>query len=118
MYVAELYNHSLAHACHRSPGFLRFSPSYFEYMSQTFFHDLPTVMAKLFGVYRISYRHPQTNRVLKVDVLVMENLFYERKISRIFDLKGSMRNRRANATGQQSEVLLDENLMESMGRLH
>ena len=49
---------------------------------------------------------------MKMDLLVMENLFYERHISRIFDLKGSMRNRHVQSTGKQDEVLLDENLVE------
>jgi 1-phosphatidylinositol-3-phosphate 5-kinase len=59
---------------------------------------------------------------MKLDVLVMENLFYERyrsivilrdrKISRIFDLKGSIRNRHVRATGKENEVLMDENLVE------
>ena len=93
-------------------AFLRFAPSYFEYMSQAFFHDLPTVLTKLFGVYRIEVKNTVTNRAMKVmDVVVMENLFYRRRISRIFDLKGSLRNRNAQVTGRQSDVLLDENFL-------
>jgi 1-phosphatidylinositol-3-phosphate 5-kinase len=42
----------------------------------------------------------------------MENLFYDRSLTRIFDLKGSMRNRRIKSTGEQNEVLLDENMVE------
>ncbi|KAJ3115312.1 1-phosphatidylinositol-3-phosphate 5-kinase, partial [Nowakowskiella sp. JEL0407] len=73
---------------------------------------LPCVLAKIYGFYRIGFRNPQTGKSMKMDVFVMENLFYERKISRIFDLKGSMRNRHVQATGKQNEVLLDENLLE------
>jgi hypothetical protein len=48
-----------------------------------------------------------------MDIVVMENLFYERpNISRIFDLKGSVRNRHVQSTGKQNEVLLDNNLLE------
>ena len=96
-------------------AFLRFAPAYFEYISQAFFHDLPTVLVKLFGVYRIGYKSADTGKSRKIDVVVMENLFYNRKPLRIFDLKGSMRNRLVQSTGQQSEVLLDENLMQIMG---
>lgn len=95
-------------------AFLRFAPAYFEYMSQAIFHDLPTLLAKIVGVYRIGFKNSQTGRSLKFDVLVMENLFYQRKVSRIFDLKGSVRNRHVQSTGRQNEVLLDENLIESM----
>ena len=47
-----------------------------------------------------------------MDVIIMENLFYDNKPSRIFDLKGSMRNRHVEQTGKENEVLLDENMVE------
>ncbi|KAI8907211.1 hypothetical protein EDD86DRAFT_192392 [Gorgonomyces haynaldii] len=90
----------------------KFAPAYFEYMSQAFFHELPTVLAKIFGFYRIGFKNPSTGKNMKMDLLVMENLFYERTISRIFDLKGSMRNRHVQSTGNDNQVLLDENLVE------
>ncbi|KAJ3222078.1 1-phosphatidylinositol-3-phosphate 5-kinase [Clydaea vesicula] len=93
-------------------AFLKFAPVYFEYMSQALFHELPTVLAKIFGVYRIGFKNSVTGNSLKLDVLVMENLFYERKISRIFDLKGSIRNRHVQSTGKLNEVLMDVNLVE------
>ncbi|CAG8450252.1 2333_t:CDS:10 [Ambispora leptoticha] len=93
-------------------AFLKFAPAYFEYMSKAFFHELPTVLAKIFGFYRIGYKNEQYGKNMKIDVIVMENLFYERKISKIFDLKGSMRNRHVRSTGKENEVLLDENLLE------
>ncbi|KTW26813.1 uncharacterized protein T551_03275 [Pneumocystis jirovecii RU7] len=93
-------------------AFIKFAPSYFEYMSQAFFHELPTAMAKIIGFYQIGSRNPHTGKVTKMDVLVTENLFYGRKTSRIFDLKGSMRNRHVQSTGKENEVLLDENLVE------
>ncbi|KAJ3322288.1 1-phosphatidylinositol-3-phosphate 5-kinase [Boothiomyces sp. JEL0866] len=92
---------------------ISFSPAYFEYLSQAFFHELPTLLAKIFGFYSISYKNPVTRKNVKMDILVMENLFYERlNISRIFDLKGSVRNRHVQSTGKQNEVLLDKNLLE------
>ncbi|OZJ06649.1 hypothetical protein BZG36_00277 [Bifiguratus adelaidae] len=95
-------------------AFLRFAPAYFHYMSEAFFHDLPTVLAKIYGFYRIGYKNPATGKSMKMDVLVMENLFYNRKVSKIFDLKGSLRNRHVQSTGRENEVLLDENLVELM----
>ncbi|KAI7900547.1 uncharacterized protein BX663DRAFT_149637 [Cokeromyces recurvatus] len=93
-------------------AFLRFAPAYFQYMSEAFFSDLPTVLAKIFGFYSIGYKNGATGKSMRMDVLVMENLFYQRKIKKIFDLKGSMRNRHVQSTGKQDEVLLDENLVE------
>lgn len=67
-----------------------------------------------------------------MNLLVMENLFYDRRFSKasffcyisyprllhvylqIYDLKGSTRNRHVQSTGRENEVLLDENLVESM----
>ncbi|KAJ1555792.1 1-phosphatidylinositol-3-phosphate 5-kinase [Cladochytrium tenue] len=95
---------------------LTFAPSYFTYVSEAFVQKLPTVLAKIFGVYRIGFRNPVTSRSLNIDVLVMESLFYERTISRTFDLKGSTRNRHVQSTGRQNEVLLDENLVEYLGK--
>lgn len=44
----------------------------------------------------------------------MQNLFYERKLSQVFDLKGSTRNRKVTVSGDRpGEVLMDENLIES-----
>ncbi|ODQ67458.1 hypothetical protein NADFUDRAFT_12892, partial [Nadsonia fulvescens var. elongata DSM 6958] len=93
-------------------AFIKFAPNYFEYMSKALFHDLPTVLAKIFGFYQIQIKNPLTNKAFKMDVLVMENLFYKRKPTRIFDLKGSMRNRHVKQTGRENEVLLDENMVE------
>ncbi|CAO3691478.1 unnamed protein product [Umbelopsis ramanniana] len=95
-------------------AFLKFAPAYFQYLSEALFHGLPTVLAKIFGFYRIGFKNAVTGKSMKMDLLVMENLFYQRNVTKIFDLKGSMRNRKVNATGKENEVLLDENLVEFM----
>jgi 1-phosphatidylinositol-3-phosphate 5-kinase len=93
-------------------AFLRFAPAYFSIMKEALFRDLPTVIAKMLGFYQIIIKNPVTGTEIKWDVLVMENLFYDRQLTRIFDLKGSMRNRKIQSTGEQNEVLLDENMVE------
>ncbi|KAL2199111.1 hypothetical protein P885DRAFT_75523 [Corynascus similis CBS 632.67] len=93
-------------------SFLKFAPDYFSIMAQALFHDLPSVIAKMFGFFRVFIKNPLTNTEIKLDLLVMENLFYDRFPSRTFDLKGSMRNRKIRSTGEQNEVLLDENMVE------
>ncbi|GAA5823507.1 hypothetical protein JCM11251_000661 [Rhodosporidiobolus azoricus] len=85
--------------------FARFAPAYFQYMADALFQGKPTVLAKVFGIYRVSLGKQYRN----VDFLVMENLFYGRQLKQIFDLKGSTRNRRAE---DNNPVLLDENLLE------
>lgn len=93
-------------------SFLKFAPDYFDLMAHALFHDLPSVIAKMLGFFQIIIRNPVTNTEIKLDLLVMENLFYDRSPTRTFDLKGSMRNRRIQSTGEQNEVLLDENMVE------
>ena len=93
-------------------AFLRFAPAYFQLMSEALFHELPSVIAKMLGFYQIVIKNPVTGVEFNWFLLVMENLFYDRSPTRIFDLKGSMRNRRIQSTGEQNEVLLDENMVE------
>ncbi|KAL8370517.1 hypothetical protein RB595_000747 [Gaeumannomyces hyphopodioides] len=93
-------------------AFLRFAPAYFSLMAEALFHELPSVIAKMLGFFQIIIKNPVTNTEIKLDLLLMENLFYDRSPDRIFDLKGSMRNRKIQSTGEQNEVLLDENMVE------
>lgn len=94
-------------------AFVHFAPAYFEYFSQVLFHDLPSVLVKIFGFYQIQVKSTLPNaKSYSIDILIMENLFYDRRIDRIFDLKGSMRNRHVEQTGKENEVLLDENMVE------
>ncbi|XP_074643443.1 1-phosphatidylinositol 3-phosphate 5-kinase-like isoform X3 [Tubulanus polymorphus] len=94
-------------------SFVEFAPHYFQYITKAYSDQQPTVLAKILGVYRVGYRNSQTASASKQDLLVIENLFYGRKVSQVFDLKGSMRNRLVNTAGKREEelVLLDENLL-------
>ena len=93
-------------------AFNPFAPNYFAFMSQTLFHRLPSVIAKMFGLFQVVIKNPVTGVDFNWYMLVMENLFYDRTTTRRFDLKGSMRNRKVQSTGEQDEVLLDENLVD------
>ncbi|XP_053138781.1 1-phosphatidylinositol 3-phosphate 5-kinase isoform X2 [Hemicordylus capensis] len=95
-------------------SFLDFAPHYFIYITNAVQQKKPTALAKILGVYRIGYKNSQNNTEKKLDLLVMENLFYGRKMAQVFDLKGSLRNRNVKTdTGKEScdVVLLDENLL-------
>lgn len=96
--------------------FLDFAPNYFAYMEKCQQTKQPTLLGKIIGVYRVSFKNNTTNAALRTSVLVMENLFYNRTITDKFDLKGSVRNRLVNLddTCHEGElVLLDENLLNS-----
>uniref|UniRef100_A0A8C1HDD7 1-phosphatidylinositol 3-phosphate 5-kinase n=1 Tax=Cyprinus carpio carpio TaxID=630221 RepID=A0A8C1HDD7_CYPCA len=95
-------------------SFLDFAPHYFTYITGSVQQKRPTALAKILGVYRIGYKNSQNNTEKKLDLLVMENLFYGRKMAQVFDLKGSLRNRNVKTElGKESceVVLLDENLL-------
>ncbi|XP_034430000.1 1-phosphatidylinositol 3-phosphate 5-kinase isoform X3 [Hippoglossus hippoglossus] len=95
-------------------SFLDFAPNYFTYITGAVQQKRPTALAKILGVYRIGYKNSQNNTEKKLDLLVMENLFYGRKMAQVFDLKGSLRNRNVKTdSGKESceVVLLDENLL-------
>ncbi|XP_032879488.1 1-phosphatidylinositol 3-phosphate 5-kinase isoform X4 [Amblyraja radiata] len=95
-------------------SFLEFAPHYFNYIITAVQQKRPTALAKILGVYRIGYKNSQNNTEKKLDLLVMENLFYGRKMAQVFDLKGSLRNRNVKTeTGKETcdVVLLDENLL-------
>ncbi|KAK5110297.1 hypothetical protein LTR62_006150 [Meristemomyces frigidus] len=95
-------------------AFTKFAPDYFAFMSATLFHGVPSVIAKMFGLFQVTIKNAATGTDFSYYLLVMENLFYERNPNRRFDLKGSMRNRKIESTGQPDEVLLDENLVETI----
>ncbi|KAF0465669.1 1-phosphatidylinositol-3-phosphate 5-kinase [Gigaspora margarita] len=66
---------------------LQFSPKYFEYMNKS--SNKPSVLAKIFGFYSIKIKDLKKNNIImKMDVLVMEQLFFQKTITRKFDLKG------------------------------
>ena len=85
---------------------------YFEFMTEALRSPNKTVLAKILGVYKIVCKNSMNNSSSKsVYLLVMENLFYKRKIVQKFDLKGSARNRLADTNSVDEVVLLDENLV-------
>jgi hypothetical protein len=112
--------------------FLEAANKYFEYMARNVFHALPSLLVKILGVYQLSWKKHNykssgagaagaggsgaAGEALSSQyVLVMPNLFYGRgdSIGKIFDLKGSARNRYVKRKNRdENRVLLDENLME------
>ncbi|KAJ4485636.1 hypothetical protein J3R30DRAFT_3440944 [Lentinula aciculospora] len=97
-----------------------FAPAYFDYMSSAVSANRPTLLAKVFGCYKLTFKKTGgsdkgqgKSKSTQMNLLVMENLFYDRRFSKIYDLKGSTRNRHVQSTGRENEVLLDENLVQT-----
>ena len=67
----------------------------------------PTVLAKLAGFYTVEIRNLETGNVqAKADLLVMENLFYQHKVEKAFDLKGIQGRKVKAAQSQQTAKTL------------
>lgn len=96
-------------------SFVKFGPNYFSYVSTAMTDNKLTTLCKVYGVYRICYKNKSSGQQLKVDVLVMEYLFYRRNVKQVWDLKGSQRNRMASEGKRTADlVLLDENLVKDL----
>ncbi|TBU43722.1 hypothetical protein BD309DRAFT_959936 [Dichomitus squalens] len=90
-------------------------PSYFKYMEAT--ASKPTVLAKLLGFYTVEIRNLENGSTqAKADLLVMENLFYDRKITKTFDLKGIQGRKIKASSGSQSKTLFDGEWIEGQQR--
>lgn len=76
-------------------SFIEFAPLYFEYICKSFFHKVcvnlycvltnpkvPTALAKIFGIYSVRWKN-SSGKSMKKDLIVMENLFYNKKISQV-----------------------------------
>lgn len=90
--------------------FEKFASNYFEYIDESIQKNHLTLLAKIFGVFKIIIK--KKDAVIEKSVLVIENLFSDKKIKNKYDLKGSERNRLVQSSSDDEEtVLLDENFV-------
>ncbi|XVF02830.1 hypothetical protein REPUB_Repub04eG0208000 [Reevesia pubescens] len=95
-------------------SFYEFAPEYFKYLTDSLSSGSPTCLAKVLGIYQVSIKHLKGGKETKMDLMVMENLFFGRSISRVYDLKGSARSRYNPDSSGTNKVLLDINLLETL----
>uniref|UniRef100_A0A0D9VV05 1-phosphatidylinositol-3-phosphate 5-kinase n=1 Tax=Leersia perrieri TaxID=77586 RepID=A0A0D9VV05_9ORYZ len=93
-------------------SFMKFAPEYFGYISESIVTGSPTCIAKILGIYQV--KSLKGGKEMRMDVLVMENLLFERHVTRLYDLKGSTRSRYNADSNGSNKVLLDQNLLEAM----
>ncbi|GJN29091.1 hypothetical protein PR202_gb17284 [Eleusine coracana subsp. coracana] len=91
-----------------------YAAEYFKYLTESVSSGSPTCLTKILGLYQVIAKNLRDGKELKIDVMVMENLFFKRKVSRIYDLKGSLRSRYNPDTSGNNKVLLDLNLLETL----
>ncbi|XP_061344113.1 putative 1-phosphatidylinositol-3-phosphate 5-kinase FAB1D [Gastrolobium bilobum] len=95
-------------------SFLGFSSLYFKHMRESFESGSQTCLAKVLGIYQVTKRHIKNGKEVKHDLMVMENLTYNRNITRQYDLKGALFARYNSAGGGAGDVLLDQNFVNDM----
>ncbi|KAK1314229.1 putative 1-phosphatidylinositol-3-phosphate 5-kinase FAB1C [Acorus calamus] len=95
-------------------SFGEFATEYFNYLTESISSGSPTCLAKILGIYQVTVKHLKGGREVKIDLMVMENLFYKKSISRVYDLKGSARSRYNSDTTGNNNVMLDMNLLETL----
>ncbi|XP_047966656.1 putative 1-phosphatidylinositol-3-phosphate 5-kinase FAB1C [Salvia hispanica] len=93
-------------------SFEEFAPQYFKYLKDALTSGSPTCLAKVLGIFQVTVK--KGSKDVKMDLMVMENLFYKRNISKVYDLKGSSRSRYNSDTTGANKVLLDMNLLETL----
>ena len=49
-----------------------------------------TLLGKIVGVYKVGYKSEATRTGVKLDLLIMENLFYKKEVDKSYDLKVSL----------------------------
>ena len=67
---------------------LEWAPAYFRHVEE----DKPTLLCKILGFYSIKVTpssETKSSNPIRMDVLIMENLFHDQSISNVFDLKVS-----------------------------
>ncbi|XP_015882443.3 putative 1-phosphatidylinositol-3-phosphate 5-kinase FAB1C [Ziziphus jujuba] len=95
-------------------SFEEFAPQYFKYLTDSLSSGSPTCLAKVLGIYQVTVKHLKGGKETRMDLMVMENLFFKRSISKVYDLKGSARSRYNSDTTGVNKVLLDMNLLETL----
>ena len=61
--------------------FVQFGEEYFKYMYKTIWRETPTILTKIFGIFTLNYNN--NGKVFKQDMIIMENLFFKKKISAV-----------------------------------
>ena len=101
--------------------FLKIAFSYFHYIAKYLFHNMPSLLMKILGVYKIKIKKedPEKCTVENYYLMMMENLNYGLDLGKekilSYDLKGSTINRYISKNEREKKeniVLLDNNFKE------
>lgn len=91
-------------------SFLEFAPHYLAHLTNMLETNVPSCLSKVLGFFQITMANEW-----KGDIIIMEHVFYEKTLSRSFDLKGTGRNpaKTGTAPNDSSSIMLDDQLKQS-----
>ncbi|XP_040379200.1 putative 1-phosphatidylinositol-3-phosphate 5-kinase FAB1D [Oryza brachyantha] len=93
-------------------SFIKFAPDYFKHVYHSLDTGSQTCLAKILGIYQV--KQIKHGREVKLDLMVMENLLFGHKVSRIYDLKGVVFSRYISDSNDHGTVYLDQNFVDDM----
>lgn len=93
-------------------SFLEFAPHYLAHLTNMLETNIPSCLSKVLGFFQITMSNEW-----KGDIIIMEHVFYEKTLSRSFDLKGTGRNPAktgsSSSPNDSSSIMLDDQLKQS-----
>eukprot|EP00826_Nyctotherus_ovalis_P033388 TRINITY_DN2702_c0_g3_i4.p1 TRINITY_DN2702_c0_g3~~TRINITY_DN2702_c0_g3_i4.p1 ORF type:complete len:197 (+),score=52.68 TRINITY_DN2702_c0_g3_i4:75-665(+) len=89
----------------------RYGPKYFKHMCKAIAHQMPSILVKILGLYKVKVGDSEPRYIA-----VMENLRYGSSSTAVYDLKGSLKRRYVRKEERSTgKVLLDTNFKEDNG---
>ena len=97
--------------------FADMAPNYFRHTCKSFYHNMPSRLVHIVGVYRYSVKNLSQNTKSHSWLLIMRNLDYGISPTAVtYDLKGTLNSRRYVKEGEQ-QTKMDLNFLEEMDSL-
>jgi len=94
--------------------FIDLAPNYFRHLFKSFYHSMPSRLAKVYGAYRVSVKNFLTGSKRVEWLLLFENLSVVMpRLHQVFDLKGTLNARRFVKPGE-SKTKMDRNFLDEM----
>jgi len=88
--------------------FLDFAPNYFKHVNLSLFHNLPSMLVKVLGAFRISVKNNSTSSRKVSWVMLSENLGVNlSEPYEDYDLKGTINERRRLKSSKKSKTKMD-----------
>jgi hypothetical protein len=93
--------------------FLDIAPNYFKHINLSLFHNLPSLLVKVIGAFRVSVKNLNTGSRRCSWVLISENLGFNLESRPLpYDLKGTINEKRKLGTDKKAKTKMDLEFIE------